>query len=220
MTTIDDRLHDRPKLRETLRRKLADGLLDEIGVDLPPDPTGDALESFEGARRDALEAIIQRVGRPPLVVRDGAVEIEPDSLVDLPPETDARIAGAHPLIPSVGRIEFRNHDMEWGGTGWVLKAEGRDRIVVTKTGLPDHDAEGLGGTVELGWFSMRVSKPRFCSVAVASSPDCPFTSGICWSRGLPPIMLMPTVTTTVSTARIATTSSQRLTAVLRSGGGA
>ncbi|MFX5752111.1 hypothetical protein ABTE32_22070, partial [Acinetobacter baumannii] len=24
-----------------------------------------------------------------------------------------------------------------------------DRIVVTKTGLPDHDAEGLGGTIEL-----------------------------------------------------------------------
>ncbi len=81
-----------------------------------------------------LEAIVQRVGRPPLLIQNDRVQLgtgEDDSLVDFPAGTDARIRGTERDIPSVGRIEFVNFRMGWGGTGWVIGADGDDRIVVT-----------------------------------------------------------------------------------------
>ena len=38
---------------------------------------------------------------------------------------------AEPFIKSVGRVEFLNHSMTWGGTGWVIAAEGNTRLVAT-----------------------------------------------------------------------------------------
>ncbi len=66
-----------------------------------------------------------------------------------------------------------------------------------------------GGTVLSGFCWVRILKPLFCSAAIASAEACPRTSGTCTSRGLPPTMLIAIVTTTVSTARIATATSQR-----------
>ncbi len=76
-----------------------------------------------------LEAIIKRTGRPPLVVRGGKVMLEP--LDDFPADISAKIAGAESMVPSVGRIEFVNHSMAWGGTGWVVDKKADGHLVLT-----------------------------------------------------------------------------------------
>lgn len=72
---------------------------------------------------------MQRVGRPPLLVRNDMVELEP--LVDFPPGTDTLIKKVEPDVRSVGRVEFLNHGMAWGGTGWVIGENGAERVVAT-----------------------------------------------------------------------------------------
>jgi hypothetical protein len=42
-----------------------------------------------------------------------------------------RIIAAQKWIPSVGRVEFRNHDMAWGGTGCVIAVRDGAHIVAT-----------------------------------------------------------------------------------------
>lgn len=94
--------------------------------------TGEALESMAAngmTSIDGLEAIVKLVGRPPLIVRNDQVELEPMPL--LPAETPTLIKGVERWVPSVGRIEFRNHDMAWGGTGWVAEKRGNGALVVT-----------------------------------------------------------------------------------------
>jgi endonuclease G, mitochondrial len=100
---------------------ITDGQRNEVEADRQP------IESVVDI--NALEAIVQRVGRPPLLVRDDAVELQP--LVDFPRGTDALIAGVQTCIPSVGRVEFLNHRLSWGGTGWVIDADGDSRVVAT-----------------------------------------------------------------------------------------
>lgn len=144
MKTARERLQESPALTAAVEAQLKAGLLAQIGLPAagqggPPEAGGsgegrrvDLLESIRSD--DALEAIVQRVGRPPLLIQNDRVvlgaEIDGD-LVDFPPGTDARIRGTEKFIPSVGRVEFTNHHRAWGGTGWVIAAEGRDRIVVT-----------------------------------------------------------------------------------------
>ena len=77
----------------------------------------------------ALEAIVQRFGRPPLLIENDEVVLEP--LPDFPPATDAKLKGLDRWIPSVGRVEFLNHEMSWGGTGWVVDAKNGSYLVVT-----------------------------------------------------------------------------------------
>lgn len=88
----------------------------------------DELESI-GVVPAGLEAIIKRIGRPPLVIRNGAVEIE--LLGGFPAGTDAKIRAAEPLVGSTGRIEFINHSMKWGGTGWVVGVKDGGHLVLT-----------------------------------------------------------------------------------------
>ncbi|PVM90821.1 nuclease [Caulobacter radicis] len=88
------------------------------------------LESV-GVNPMALEAIVRLTGRPPLVVRNNAVVIEKELLLDFPSSIVGLIKGAEPAIPSVGRIEFVNHEMAWGGTGWVVDRSKNDALVVT-----------------------------------------------------------------------------------------
>ncbi len=125
------RLADSPALRDLIDRKVKAG---RLPADLVPPRAVDALdhgselESVVGA--DALEAIVRRVGRPPLVVRNDAVELE--ELAEFPPGTDALIKGVERSVRSVGRVEFVNHQMAWGGTGWVIQEESDTvRIVAT-----------------------------------------------------------------------------------------
>lgn len=93
---------------------------------------GQTLESVAVAGTTALEnleAIVALVGRPSLLVRNDMVVLEP--MPDLPQETAALIRGVQKWVPSVGRIEFRNHDMAWGGTGWVAEIREKGALVVT-----------------------------------------------------------------------------------------
>ncbi len=88
---------------------------------------GDALESTVPPL--ALEAIVQRVGRPPLLVQDDQIHLVP--LEAFPPATDSLIKNTEPLVQSVGRVAFVNHSMAWGGTGWVIKSDGDKRVIAT-----------------------------------------------------------------------------------------
>ncbi|MFG1478782.1 DNA/RNA non-specific endonuclease [Xanthobacter sp. V4C-4] len=76
-----------------------------------------------------LEAIVQRVGRPPLLVRNDGVVLE--DLPDFPTGTDDLIRGVEGRIPSVGRVEFLNHALSWAGTGWVVEDAAGHPLVVT-----------------------------------------------------------------------------------------
>lgn len=84
------------------------------------------LESANAPRRAlelvqnpvGLEAIVRRVGRPPMLIRNDKVEFEPVPL--LLQFTEAHARRAERFIPSVGRVEFVNHSMRWGGTGFVV----------------------------------------------------------------------------------------------------
>ncbi|MCX5512985.1 nuclease [Kaistia algarum] len=76
-----------------------------------------------------LEAIVQRTGRPPLLIQNNRVIME--DLPDFPAGTDAMIQAVEGRIPSVGRIEFLNYSMAWGGTGWVVQEAGGRRLVIT-----------------------------------------------------------------------------------------
>lgn len=144
--TARDRLAESESLRTAVRLHLTRGLLPRMGLpDLPgtgpaeepladlDDELVDRLDRID-PRMDTLEAIVQVVGRPPLLVQNNAVvfgDDEIDSLADFPPGTDAGIRATERFLPSVGRVEFRNFRLSWGGTGWVVAAEGDDRIVVT-----------------------------------------------------------------------------------------
>lgn len=88
------------------------------------------LESA-GTPASQLEAIVRLVGRPPLVVRNSEVEGKQTLGGDFPAGTDQRIRAVEPLLNGVGRIEFVNHDMAWGGTGWIVAGTGSTRHVLT-----------------------------------------------------------------------------------------
>jgi len=128
------RLNASPELEEAVRQAVANGQVSAAAAAMirPEDAEAagrdrERLESIVPG--DALEAIVQRVGRPPLLVRNDMVELEP--LVDFPPGTDTLIKKVEPDVRSVGRVEFLNHGMAWGGTGWVIGEDGAERVVAT-----------------------------------------------------------------------------------------
>ncbi|NUS99614.1 MAG: nuclease [Sphingomonas sp.] len=121
-----------PKLEEAIRTSAADGTLprplrEAIGDVAALGAGNTPLEA--GIEVAALEAIVQRTGRPPLLIRNDEVEMEP--LVDFPANTDTKLVGLNPRIPSVGRVEFLNHRMSWGGTGWVVEKKNGAYLIVT-----------------------------------------------------------------------------------------
>lgn len=87
------------------------------------------LESI-GAGAARLEAIVRMVGRPPLLVTGSKVKSDGVDLPDFGADIFDRIRAVEPLIGSVGRIEFLNHDMDWGGTGWVIDRDGPNHLLV------------------------------------------------------------------------------------------
>jgi len=131
---VRTRLNASPELADAVRRAVAEGRVPEAAAAvIPPQGAEAAGADREPLERvvpsDALEAIVQRVGRPPLLVRNDTVELEP--LVDFPTGTDTLIKKVEPDVRSVGRVEFLNHSMAWGGTGWVIEEDGTERVVAT-----------------------------------------------------------------------------------------
>lgn len=148
MKTAREQLAESEALRAAVKAQIAAGLLEQMGLpdiavpDHAAESAGlesldtdvvDRLESIDPGG-DALEAIVRLVGRPPLLIKNNQVVFgteDIDSLVQFPDGTDARIRSTEKFIPSVGRVEFTNFHMAWGGTGWVIDSDGADRIVVT-----------------------------------------------------------------------------------------
>lgn len=129
-------IHQRltPELEALIRERISEGSLPAPIRAALPESRLEAVAADRVALESvgdvaALEAIVQRFGRPPLVIRGGEVELEP--LPDFAPDTATRIVGAQRWIPSVGRVEFVNHDMDWGGTGWIIDVRGGANIVAT-----------------------------------------------------------------------------------------
>jgi endonuclease G, mitochondrial len=98
------RLATSPALAAAVQREIANGLLDRIGA--PANPSSEGANVLEEMRIPsaleamttpaALEAIVQRVARPPLLIRNDVVELDSGagySLVDFPAGTEALIKG-------------------------------------------------------------------------------------------------------------------------------
>lgn len=151
-----------PRLREAIHGaatagKLPPTLLSAISMASLNSLAGDRapLESLVSIA--ALEAIVQRFGRPPLVVRNHQVVLEP--LPDFPPETDALIKGAEFRVASVGRVEFVNHSMSWAGTGWIAKHSDGKAIVITNRHVAELVARRVPGGG--GVFMRSPAGPRY-----------------------------------------------------------
>ncbi|WP_432877216.1 DNA/RNA non-specific endonuclease [Kribbella sp. CA-245084] len=118
-------------LRDEIMKAVADGRVPPVMVSEPEVERlgkGDELERVLGVNE--LEAIVRRVGRPPLLVENDRVVMQP--LPEFAAGTDALINGAESYVASVGRVEFVNHEMQWGGTGWVVaETTATTRTIVT-----------------------------------------------------------------------------------------
>ena len=123
-----------PGIEAAIRSAAGDGSLPRPLREIIGVPAADALAADRAALESAmpvpaLEAIVQRTGRPPLLIENDAVRMEP--LVDFPAGTDVKLIALNPRIPSVGRVEFLNHRMSWGGTGWVVEKKNSAYLIVT-----------------------------------------------------------------------------------------
>lgn len=121
-----DRILANADIREDLLEKLAsEGGSKQIHPDsFDGESLGSSLESMDmgfGGNRE-LEAIVRRFGRPVLFIQQNSIE-EPES--DLwKGKIEAARANLEAVIPSIGRIELRNHpSMPWLGTGWLVAPE-------------------------------------------------------------------------------------------------
>src|SRR5215212_3646270 len=91
---VRTRLAASPALAEAVRAAVVTGAVPDAAREVIPPRAPDVLaadtEPLESVVPvDALEAIVQRVGRPPLLIHDDAVELE--ALADFPAGTDVRI---------------------------------------------------------------------------------------------------------------------------------
>jgi endonuclease G len=126
-----------PRMFDAAAKAVAEGRFNVARLGMPRE---NVLKALSGQRSGlesmaavlspiGLEAIVRRIGRPPLVVRGGKVVLEP--LEDFPDDIDAKISDAERIVSSVGRIEFVNHSMAWGGTGWVVDKKDDGYLVLT-----------------------------------------------------------------------------------------
>jgi len=125
-----------PEIRERIAGKIGKGTLPPVLFNAIPEGAVDSLVNGEVPHEAVvsapfLEAIVQRTGRPPLLISNDKVEFDEDDLADFVTGTDKLVTGLNSWIPSVGRVEFLNHDMSWGGTAWVVEKKGNKYLMVT-----------------------------------------------------------------------------------------
>jgi len=88
-----------------------------------------------------LEAIILRLGRPVLLVRDNDVRLEDLDTDTWKARLESARANLRAAIRSVGRIELRRHPQyDWVGTGWVVA----DDVIVTNRHVAEVFAQQVG----------------------------------------------------------------------------
>jgi endonuclease G, mitochondrial len=91
------------------------------------------------ARERRFEAIVERFGRPSLLVRNGTFEVPPaDTWKARLYPTKARLDLA---IRSVGRLELVNHSLSYGGTAWLVAPD----VIVTNRHVAQLFAQRRGG---------------------------------------------------------------------------
>ena len=148
-----------PRLREELLSKLEVGELQEVeqagvGRDelkgfLERMLRSRGLESLplDSPRARALEAIVRRYGRPVLLIQnDTYTAPELSSVLQQLEPHRQRIEAA---IKSVGRVDFVNHPVPWGGTGWLVD----ENVVITNRHVAEIVAESIGN----GKYRFRLS---------------------------------------------------------------
>lgn len=111
------------------------GGLEGLEGGLSRDDAVEAAESIaEGSSppeiQSGLEAIIERFTRPVHLVQQSTFTVPPDTFPNSE-EIRARLESARgaleQTIPSAGRIDLRNHRLDWVGTGWMVAPD----VVVT-----------------------------------------------------------------------------------------
>jgi endonuclease G len=95
-----------------------------VGVDEARDVAESMAEgTYYPGSAGGLEAIIERFTRPVYLVQDSTFVVPPDTFPDSV-VIGSQLAGARAalegVIPSVGRIDVRNHRLDWLGTAWVV----------------------------------------------------------------------------------------------------
>ena len=125
---VMSRLRGSPALEEAVRRAIATGdVPDAAAVEITEKDSEAVARDRQPLERvvppDALEAIVQRVGRPPLLIRNDRVELR----------TARRLPGRHRRHDQAASSRWSRRSagwsssttaMAWGGTGWVI-ARGR-----------------------------------------------------------------------------------------------
>jgi V8-like Glu-specific endopeptidase len=86
--------------------------------------------TFQPGTHHGLEAIIERFTRPVHLVQESTFTVPPDSFPNSG-EIRSHLEGARValerVIPSAGRIDLRNHRLDWAGTAWMVAPD----VVVT-----------------------------------------------------------------------------------------
>jgi endonuclease G len=107
-----------------------EGLEGGISSDLIESAAKSMAEGRWESVNPGLEAIIRRFTRPVYLIQRRAI-VPPKDRSPHSREIERRLDAARSrlsqVIPSTGRIDLRNHDLEWVGTGWVVGP----RVVVT-----------------------------------------------------------------------------------------
>ena len=99
------------------------------GFDVMPFSKDDVQGAMKGMQEGSsdnvdpgLEAIILRFGRPAYFVKNDTFDTkgQPSSSAEVDGVVNGAKAFIDATIPSVGRINLRNHRKPWVGTGWVV----------------------------------------------------------------------------------------------------
>ena len=86
--------------------------------------------TYEVGAQPGLEAIVERFARPVYLVQQSGFTVPPDDFPDsevIREQLEGARARLESMIPSAGRIDVRNHRLDWLGTAWMVG----DGIAVT-----------------------------------------------------------------------------------------
>lgn len=117
----------------------------------------DRIASGEELPADfGLEAIVLPVGRPALLIQNGTYATPTSNVWKARLESSRQLLES--VIPSVGRIEVKNHpNYEWVGTGWVVA----DGVVVTNRHVAQEFSRKANGAIEFAVnHENRETRPR------------------------------------------------------------
>jgi endonuclease G len=79
--------------------------------------------AFQSGEQPTLEAIIERFTRPVYLIQQATFEVPPDTFPEseeIKSHLESARQALHAVIPSAGRIDLRNHRLDWVGTAWMV----------------------------------------------------------------------------------------------------